>query len=433
MKLANMAENKVKKSPVAINDLAIGHFVELPLGWKDHPFMFNSFKIKNQEQLTIIQALGLSQVDVDWQKSDVKPITPAQSENPPEQPVKKVVRELTEEEKQRAISKQLRMDNKRADAAYHHSLLKFREAMGQFGLAPEEALVEIKTLITALCADVYASPTTKVMHVIQAQPSSDDLFYHSLNVTVLCLVAAKALEWSETEAQTLCLSAFLHDIGLLKVPTSIRRKTTPLTTSEDNFYKMHTTYGVELIKKANCFPSEVLPLIAQHHERLDGSGYPKQVKANQLDEMTQLLGLVDAYDNLCFPHPSQKALSPRSAIALMFKQSETKFNRSMLEVLVKLLGVYPPGSLVQLDDNTPALVMSTNPEDAMNPNVLIYEVGKNQSTGLVIPLAKHERNISRVLSFEDLDELATRYFNNHIRYCLYFSPRVASAESPLPG
>ncbi|MCE2570217.1 HD-GYP domain-containing protein [Motilimonas eburnea] len=419
-----MAENKAKKSRVAINDLAIGHFVELPLGWKDHPFMFNSFKIKTQEQLSIIQALGLSQVDVDWQKSDLKPTPVKQAEATPEPQVKKAPRPLTEEEQQRAISKQLRMDNKRADAAYHHSLLKFREALGKFGLTPEEAQAEIKELIRALCADVYTTPDTKVMHVIQAQPSSDDLFYHSLNVTVLCLVAAKTLSWSETDAQTLCLSAFLHDIGLIKVPTSIRRKTTPLTTSEENFYKMHTTYGVELVKKANCFPQEVIPLIAQHHERLDGTGYPKQYQADQLDEMTQLLSLVDAYDSLCFPHPSQKALSPRSAIALMFKQSETKFNRSMLEVLVKLLGVYPPGSLVELDDKTPALVMSTNPKDAMNPNVLIYEVGKNEASGLVLPLASHQRNISKVISFDDLDELAARYFNSHIRYCLYFSPQV---------
>ncbi|MCE2593498.1 DUF3391 domain-containing protein [Motilimonas cestriensis] len=419
-----MTNPEHSKSKIPVQQLAIGHFVELPLGWKDHPFMFSNFKIKSQEQLTILYSLGLTEVEINWKKSDkhLKPPV-SQDTEPTEQPTVKKTTALTPEQMQQIQSKQLRLDNKRAEAAYRHSLSLFHSAMSKFGLSPEEAYFDIKGLINALCNDVFTSSETKVMHVIQAQPSTDDLFYHSLNVTILCLVVAKELGWSEQEAQLLCLAAFTHDVGLIKVPSTIKRKMTELTKSEENYYKMHSTYSVELIKKANCFPDAILPIIAAHHERLDGSGYPKQATESTLDEMTQLLSLVDAYDSYCFPHPSNKAFTPRNAIALLFKQSQKKFNRAMLEVMVKLLGIYPPGSLVVLSNGAPALVISTNSNNALCPNVLMFESGKNENTGLILNLAKESLDITKGISFDDLEEAPARYFNNHVRYCLYFSPQ----------
>ena len=422
-----MTSSHLPNSALPSEHLSIGHFVVLPLGWKDHPFMFSKFKIKNQEQLMILKSLGFTEIEIDWNKSDahLRPIK-TESASTPSEPIKKTVTTVDPAQLQQALSKQLRRDNKRADAAYHHSLAQFRSGMGKFGLAPADAFYEIKGLIDAICRDVFTSAETKIMHLIQAQPSGDDMFYHSLNVTILCLVVAKELGWNESEAQVVCLAAFLHDVGLIKVPMTIRKKNTELSKSEDNYYKMHATYSVELIKKSESFPDAILPIIASHHERLDGSGYPKQLTEATIDQMTQLLALVDAYDSYCFPHPSQKALTPRNAIALLFKQSNTKFNRAMLEVMVKLLGIYPPGSLVMLTNEQPALVISTNNTNALKPNVLIYEIGKNENTGLILNLADESLDILRGISFADLEEAPARYFNGHVRSCLYFSPQPAS-------
>lgn len=408
-----------------VADLQIGHFVILPVGWKDHPFMFSSFKLKNAEQIAVLKNLGIKQLKVDLAKSDPKlqqavkkvETTAPETQAPPAQ-----TRMPTKEELQEQASKQSKKSLKQADKAYQENLDKFKACLGRFNLAPEESYHNIKLQVNNMAQEVLENESPRTLHLIQATNSSDDMLYHSLNVSALCLMVANELGWSKEECEILTLAAFMHDIGLLKVPPQIRRKTTPFTKAEQNYYNMHPNYSVELIKKAGCYPEVILPLVASHHERLDGSGYPKKLKENEIDEMSQLLILVNAYDELCSPLPFQKPMSPRSAIAVLFKGAGVKFNKTMLEVLVKVLGIFPPGSLVQLSDERYALVMTTNPKAALKPKVLLYEKGKTQSTGLIINLEEEPVTIKQIVSRDDLPEAVARYFQQNVRNCLFFEP-----------
>ncbi len=411
MALINLPPNQLKK----------GHFINLPLGWKDHPFMFSSFKIKSDEQLTILRSLGLATVQVDEDKSDLPKTAPiSQPEPEPEvkaAPVKPA--EVYEDPKELA-SKQAKRGQKQAEKEFAKNLDEFKGALGKFNLSPDEAYFEIAQQVSKTTKQVFSTEEKLPVHMISSNSAGETIFYHGMNVAVLGLLVAKELGFSEEECHTFTLGAMVHDMGELRVPTQIRRKNTPLSKVEQNYLDMHTTYGVDVIKKAGSFPKSIMPLIENHHERLDGSGYPKKLKGDQIDKLTQLLSVVDTFDNLCYPLPFQKPATPRTAIVTLFKNAPARYNKTYLEALVQVMGIYPPGSLVTLSDENYGLVLATNPDNLMNPKVIAYQKGQRPERVPVIDLAQEDLDITGTVTADKLPEKVYEFFDPSSRICFFY-------------
>src|SRR5690606_21939186 len=141
-----------------------------------------------------------------------------------------------------------------------------------------------------------------VLHLISAAAKEQEsLYYHSLNVATLSMMLAKNLNLSPAEVKTVGIGALFHDIGKIKIPSQILRKTTDLSAPEQNLLKLHTKYGIELVGLTDTFPLEAWPIVEQHHEYIDGSGYPKALKEPQIDALAKIVAVVNAFDNLCHP------------------------------------------------------------------------------------------------------------------------------------
>ncbi|NMS24871.1 HD-GYP domain-containing protein, partial [Vibrio parahaemolyticus] len=111
--------------------------------------------------------------------------------------------------------------------------------------------------------------------------------FHSLNVAVISMMIGCAKGYSAAQLKELSFSALFHDIGKIKIPTAILRKQLPLTEPETNYLKLHTKYGVDLASQIEAFPEVARIVIAQHHELRDGSGYPKGLKGDEINEFAQ--------------------------------------------------------------------------------------------------------------------------------------------------
>ncbi|WP_427977977.1 HD-GYP domain-containing protein [Agarivorans sp.] len=407
----------MSKVEIPVEALQVGHYISLPLGWTAHPFMRNNFKIKNEEQITVLRSLGLEQIEIIPSKSSIAVATQADDQlNDDLLDVK------PQADPNQEWLDELRKGQKRASKAYLQSADKFRGALAKFTSRPEEAYYSIFEQVNTTLQLLFKSSKAHSVYVSLELSSDEDIFFHSVNVAVISVLVAKNLGFTEKECQLLCIAAMIHDIGELKVPHQIRRKLQEWTSAEQNFYQTHPKFSVDLIKKAGSFPEEILPMVLNHHERLDGSGYPRGVKAKEIDKSTQLLAIVDAFEHLCSPLPNQKKLTPQEAFALLYKSAGTKYNKLYLEQLMNTLGIYPPGSLVSLDDGSFAMVMSSNPKQKLKPRVLLLEKGKSFGNATVLDLTKEAQKIVKSVKWDEVPAVLTKNFDPKLRCCYFFDP-----------
>ena len=213
--------------------------------------------------------------------------------------------------------------------------------------------------------------------------------------------------------------ALAHDVGKVKIPAHILA-TKNRAKHEEAFYRDHGIYGVELAKMSEAFGPIALSVIADHHEYLDGSGWPTGKK--NPGPAARIVAVVDAYDRLCSPEcPQSEALMPAEALARMFRSDAAKFDQRLLSLLIKLLGVYPPGTLVRLSDESLGLVVSPG-RDSLRPTVLIYspEIDKREAPTVDLGLSP-ELKIEEALRPSSLPPDVVAWMNPRQRLSYFYS------------
>ncbi|AWL11586.1 uncharacterized protein HMF8227_01100 [Saliniradius amylolyticus] len=404
--------------------LTLGMYVRLPSGWMKHPFLLNSFELKDPRQIKIIQSLGLDYVVVDESKSAVRLDEP--EPDSAEEDDSELLKMRLEQEKQQRIEKlkTFRRSLQKTEKQFDKSLAQVRSLMNKVNGRPLQAVQEAKELINNL-VEVIMGDQGAILHLMKDNKDHQELYYHSLNVTVLALMLAKQMDMSKEDCQNLGLAALFHDVGKLKIPKQILNKKVALTRPEKNFLMLHCQYAVEMLQEAEEFPRQALPMIFQHHEYLDGSGYPRGLTDENILPPSQVLMLVNEYDNLCHPVDSSKARTPYSALSYLFKKMRQKLPEKALKMFIKLLGVYPPGTLVLLSEQQIGMVISVNSKDLLNPGILLYDPSVPRTEAPILDLKDSELSIQKALAPKQLPQKAYEYLNPRERIS-YFVDQAPS-------
>ncbi|MBL0473216.1 HD-GYP domain-containing protein [Aeromonas veronii] len=404
----------------SIEQLRVGHYIHLPTGWTNHPFMFNTFKIKDQQQLDILRHLDLTLLMVDPDKSDL-PIEPLlRGDIPDAGPDLDELDELIDSGPPPFDEKAFRRSMRAADKAFGQSMSELRDALGALNLKPDEGLANTAQIVRNAAFTLSQHEGPLGLHLIRS-PHTDILLQHSLNVAFIAMLMARELGMNPIEIEETGLAGLIHDIGELKIPSQITQKRGDLNKAEQNFLNMHPQYGFDMLTQLNAFEPKIRQVAHLHHERLDGSGYPLGIKGGEIPPLARLIGLVDFYDELLHPRNSGNPAAPGQAISQLYKLSQKKFDQNLVKLLIKVLGVYPPGSLVKLSDESIALVLSTEPTMPLKPKILPYIKAQRPEAVAMIDLREDERIITGVLKQEELDEGQRQFFNLTRRFCYYFA------------
>ncbi|HEX5793693.1 MAG TPA: HD domain-containing phosphohydrolase, partial [Rheinheimera sp.] len=304
-----------------------------------------------------------------------------------------------------------RRDIQRTEKAFAQSLLQVRSVMSKLSSRPLNAIEDASSLISAM-TEVLLGADSLVLHLISAaNKEQEGLYYHSLNVATLSMMLAKNLNLSAEHIKTVGLGALFHDIGKLKIPSQILRKPTALTTPELNLLKMHTKYGLDLVGLTDNFPLDAWPVIEQHHEYIDGSGYPKGLKESSIDALAKIVAVVNEFDNLCHPLELSKSRSPHHALSYMYRTMKGKLAEREMKVMIKMMGVYPPGTIVLLSDQRLGIVMSVNSTNLLCPNVLVYDADVPRLEAPILTLEPDKLSISKVIKIQALPQHIAEYLN----------------------
>lgn len=366
---------------VSPEELHIGLYIHIDLPWFLHPFTLSGFKISTDEQLRQLRALDVARFRCDPERSEAGPggtlpaLAPepaaAVSENAPEidtgpDPV------ATESDPH---LQQLR-EYRRAVARTEKSFVKAAGVMRRLDRNllshPADTLEEIGGLVGQMAAVFFNSPEA-TLHVMGENCGGEEAYHHSLNVSILCMMLVKPLELTCEQAGFLGRSALLHDIGLVGFPESILGNGVGNHTRFERGPRAgHVEYGVKLGKQLGLAP-EILAIIEQHHELADGSGYPRGLRLEQIAPLARVVALANFYDNLCNPVDFAQAMTPHEALSFIFARRKGQFDARVLQLMIRSLGVYPPGSIVKLSNGAMAMVVSVNPHMSLRPWVLVYD------------------------------------------------------------
>ncbi|EPR41746.1 metal dependent phosphohydrolase [Desulfovibrio sp. X2] len=383
-----MARQSETEYHVAVEQLQPGVFIRLDGAWFEHPFLFNKFKIKNWEQINTLKKLGIDKVVYIPERSDHLPLRPAEAEAesghhlgarpevPPERDA--AVQFLWQLKKDRiAKLRQKHESLKRCKKEYEAALARMPGLLQGIFSGTEEIVRQAGDTVHAMVG-TFLGDTDAIVNILTVAEQEETLYSHSLNVAVLSLMLGRTLGLSKAEMHCLGLGALLHDVGKMRIDRRILRKKEALTKPEREVVRMHPQYGVETVAKAAGFPVEAAEVIAQHHERMDGSGYPRGLPGKSIRRLARIVAIADVYDNLCnnaqaVPQGAAEAMTPYQALAHMYTRQQNLLDMEIFALFIHSLGIYPPGTFVRLSNGILAMVIAVNPANPLKPSLVLYD------------------------------------------------------------
>ncbi|MBV8501838.1 MAG: DUF3391 domain-containing protein [Paucibacter sp.] len=421
--------------------LRIGLFVRLDMDWTSHPFSFNNFLLRDVDQVRQLQALGLERVLCDVKRSEPQalktasvasaaPAAPAaassaQAAGVPTAAPAELVDALKSKAQRLARLKTQMAQLDAAEKSFHAAVREMSLVTKNLFAQPIESLRRAREVVDALLRSMVNVEDVQ-LHLMNSRPNSRDVHDHELNTASLAMLLGRRLGLTEDALRDLGMACLMHDIGKREMPDSLTRKIGVLSTVERDALQQHVPKSM-LVGREMVLDRPVLDAIAQHHEMADGSGYPRQLKLEGISRGGQILALANAFDNLCNPHHAMMGLTPHEALKMLFARERRRFAPDALAGFIKMMGIYPPGTLVELSDGSQGLVLSVGAQDALRPVILLRELGASRSEPVIVNLLEEKAlSIRRGMQRSELSIEAATYLNPR-RHVSYYASDVTGA------
>lgn len=280
----------------------------------------------------------------------------------------------------------------------------FSDVRMNFQFDCEEIQETARAIVTEIMDNKYA-----MVHLTDIRASDDYTFGHSVNVCVLSVMIGMALGTLDKERlDKLAMGALLHDAGKMMVPNQILNKPGKLTESEWKIMQQHSSYGFELLRKDRNISIVSAHIAFQHHEKINGTGYPRGLSGSQIHEFARIAAIADVYDALTSDRAYSRALLPHQAYEILQAGSNIHFDESILQVFLERIAIYPIGCMVQLNTGDIGIVVKVVPKEAMHPTVrlLISGMGDIYANRPELDLiGKPVMFISRILEEEEFTKV----------------------------
>lgn len=374
-----------KKIKVSVHNLKEGMYIsELDRPWLDSPFMLQGFELENEQQIQQIQQI-CNFVYVDTKKSRVMvPSWQSEAEAeevdldapvdinkpyaakkilagggsildlpPPPEPTVKFANEI--EQAQEVHSQ---VDN---------VVTRIYDSIGR-NKVPDFKQVEnvVSEVVYSLNRNEYA-----LEWMTQLKDKDRYESQHSTNVAIYAVKLGRHIGLEDDVLKTLGICGMMHDIGKLKVPNHILSKPNKLLSNEMEIMEKHCAIGVKILKQTPNVPEEVINTCQNHHERLDGSGYPKQLTGGQIDLLTQIVIIADVYDAITSENVYNPGYSASEAMSELYKYKDLKYDGDLVEAFIRCMGVYPVGTVVEMHSGEVGIVISNSDRFKLNPSVVM--------------------------------------------------------------
>ncbi len=349
------------KKKISVAELRYGMYVwELDRPWTDTPFMFQGWVLETPDQLETLRKY-CSYVYVDSERSVAvgPPATEAGAAPLPGVGKVRYVERV-------AVEAEL----PQAESAYNDSQITLQEAFKSVGAGETLDSGQIKTAVAKTTESIVRNPDALVLFS-KLKERSSYLVGRATNVSIYMISFARFLGLSPEDIEKAGMAGLLQDVGNLRLPRELLEKRERLTPAEFAQIKGHVKHAVDILGAAPGLPSWLPKLAALHHERFDGSGYPEGLSGAAIGTIGGIAGIVDTFDALTTKRPYAAPVPPSTALGMLHKMRGKAFHPELVEQFIRCIGIFPVGSVVELNSGEVGIVIAQNIEKRLQPRVMV--------------------------------------------------------------
>ena len=353
---------------VPIDELQPGMYVNQVLEQKGALKMRSKGLVKTQNIIDTLKAKGILVVEVDMSKSKLPKqeatITPTSADEPEEKP-KEEVKEQPKKSPKPVGRESINQANDLYESAVNiqSNFLKALKSGAVKDLSPMESLSQ------SLIESVFDNKDA-LSCLTMIKDTDQYLLEHSINCSVLGGIFCEYLGYDIDTIEQVSLGILLMDIGMSSLPDEIRDNSGVFSSGDWEVMKTHVEIGVDLVEQCGDISDLSLSIIAQHHERMDGMGYPKGLIGEEISEFARIAAIVDAYDAMTSNRGYKDSITPTQALKRL--TTSESLDQNLVKQFIQCIGVHPVGSLVRLKSGKLGIVSKLNPKDPVSPHVMTF-------------------------------------------------------------
>ena len=370
-----------KKLDVA--ELTAGMYVvELDIPWEESPFLFQGFLLENEQDIQTVQQycryVWVDVVEEDWVPLDE-------------------TRQSLRKTRTRYVAKQdMARQLSEANRTYQATKMQVKQLFASAHLGQALNMKQAQVMVKDCVQRVISNPNA-MLWLTRLKHQDEYTAEHSVNASLLAISLGHHLDLAPYELENLGICGLMHDIGKMKVPDEILNKPGRLTAEEFEEMARHTTYARQMLMgRSDIYPGAV-DVAWTHHERLDGSGYPRGIDSTKLSLFTRIVSVVDAYDAMTSDRVYKAGMSSLEAMKILNKNAGTQFDPEVVKKFIAMIGLYPPGYLLQMTNGEVGIILSADEGYHLKPRVImILDKHKQPQPEQVINLATNPQDMDGI-------------------------------------
>jgi putative nucleotidyltransferase with HDIG domain len=366
---------------ITVDQLKPGMFVvAMDQPWYRTPFLFHKRLIATHDDIARMQCAGIREVTIDTDQGI--DVTDAPAHNGVASQVEAVSpRGAVSSDQPPPIGSEGQGSMEVAQTTFREATAAMERIFADIEAGHAPTLRSVQSIVAGVMNRILLHQESMLMQFCVQKMRRFDrtLASHGIDVCVLSLIVTAEQGLKDCDRESLGMGAILHDIGYIRLPRNLYRKTGVLLPQEKSLMQQHPQLGLTVLAQLANVPDLVRDIVAQHHEHYNGSGYPNRLTGASLSQLVQIVGLVDTYDGMVSPRFGRPAMLPHDAIRQLFVLGEKgRFDKAVVEMAIKALGVYPIGSLIKLNTGECAVVTGLNHEHRLKPKISIITDTKGQ-------------------------------------------------------
>ena len=346
---------------IALDQLRPGMYVhDLDCGWLQHPFLFSRFKVGDEKLVQKIEAAGIRSLYIDTGRGDDVHDAPSQTEV--SLAVQRRIVSLSEARRVQA-EKTISLDEERRRAAklYREASNVVASVLHSARMGRYAELERLDPVVEKIIDSIFRH-NDALIPLARLKQHDSYTFEHAVASAAMMASFARGLGLTRGQIHEVALGAMLQDIGMARVPTRILENPGRLNPNEVAVVRGHVEHSHDIAQELANLPEATMEVIAQHHERIDGTGYPFRLRGDQISAHGQMAAIVDVYDAMTSQRPFQDAAAPTAALRKLYEWGQHHFNGDLVQAFIRSVGIYPVGSLVRLESGMLGVVLEQTDE-----------------------------------------------------------------------